>query len=142
MTLSTLNTPAVSKPANIGIWVAQVLGAAAFIMPGVMKLTTPIPELAAMMPWAGEYSATFVRLIGVIDLAGGLGLLLPSLTRIVPRLTVIAAACCVVLQIVAMIFHFSRGEFMALPVNVVYMALALIVLWGRGHKAPIAPRNA
>lgn len=137
----TANLPTVSKGANIGLWTAQVLGAAAFIMAGVMKTTTPIADLSAMMPWTGEYSATFVRVIGVIDLAGGLGLLLPSLTRIMPRLTVIAAACCVLLQIFAIVFHASRGEFAVLPTNAVYIALPLIVLWGRGRKAPIAPRG-
>ncbi len=44
-----------------------------------------------MMAWTGEYPEAFVRIIGLIDLAGGLGMLLPSLTRIMPRLTVIAA---------------------------------------------------
>lgn len=137
---STLKT-GTPNGVNIGIWVAQVLGAAAFIMAGVMKTTTPIPELSAMMPWTGEYSTTFVRTMGVIDLAGGLGLLLPSLTRIMPRLTVIAAAACVVLQICAILFHASRGEFAVLPTNAVYITLALIVLWGRGRKAPITPRH-
>ena len=141
MAYTSTNTVPVSKGTNIGIWVAQVLGAAAFIMAGVMKTMTPIPELSAMMPWTGEYLTAFVRLMGVIDLAGGLGLLLPSLTRIMPRLTVIAAAACVLLQILAIGFHASRGEFAVLPTNVVYIALALIVLWGRGHKAPIAPRS-
>jgi len=82
-----------------------------------------------------------VRFLGVVDLAGGVGLLLPSLTRILPRLTVIAAACCVVLQILAIAFHASRAEFAVLPMNVIYIGLALIVLWGRGRKAPIAPRG-
>ena len=141
MAYASTNVARVSKGANIGIWVAQVLGAGLFIMSGMMKTMTPIPELSAMMPWAGEYSATFVRFIGVIDIAGGLGLLLPSLTRILPRLTVIAAAACVPLQILAIGFHSMRGEFEVLPLNVVYIALALIVLWGRGRKAPIAPRN-
>lgn len=142
MTSSTLTNPGISKGANIGIWVAQLLGAALFVMAGVMKLATPIPDLSAMMPWTGEYSETFVRLIGAVDLAGGIGLLLPSLTRIMPRLTVVAAFGCVVLQIFAIIFHVSRGEFMVLPMNVVYIALALIVLWGRARKAPITPRKA
>jgi len=141
MTTIDINPPHTSKGWNIAIWVAQVLGAAAFIMSGVMKTMTPIPELSAMMPWAGEYSVAFVRFIGVVDLAGGLGLLLPSLTRIMPRLTVIAAAACVLLQVLAIGFHAMRGEFEILPVNAVYIALALIVLWGRGRKAPIAPRD-
>lgn len=140
MTQTALTFPNASPRANIAIWVAQVLGAAAFIMAGVMKLTTPIPELSAMMSWTGEYSTGFVRTMGLIDLAGGLGLLLPSLTRIMPRLTVIAAGCCVLLQILAILFHASRGEFAVLPTNAIYIALALIVLWGRGRKAPIAPR--
>lgn len=141
MTSTPLRTAPVSKGANIGIWAAQVIGAALFIMSGAMKLFTPIPELAAMMPWAGEYSEGFVRFIGVVDIAGGLGLLLPSLTRIMPRLTVIAAAACVLLQILAIGFHATRGEFEVLPLNLVYIACALIVLWGRGRKAPIAPRG-
>lgn len=141
MAYASTGAAPVSKGANIGIWVAQVLGAGLFIMSGVMKTLTPIPELSAMMPWAGEYSATFVRFIGVVDVAGGLGLLLPSLTRIMPRLTVIAAAACVLLQVLAIGFHAMRGEFEVLPLNVVYIALALTVLWGRGRKAPIAPRS-
>lgn len=141
MTTAKLTSVPVSKGANIGIWAAQVIGAALFIMSGAMKLFTPIPELSAMMPWAGEYSAGFVRFIGVVDIAGGLGLLLPSLTRILPRLTVIAAAACVLLQILAVAFHASRGEFEVLPLNIVYIGCALIVLWGRGRKSPIAPRG-
>jgi uncharacterized membrane protein YphA (DoxX/SURF4 family) len=141
MTSTINNKNSVSTGANIGIWVAQVLGAAVFIMSGVMKTTMPIADLSAMMPWTGELSVAFVRFIGCVDLAGGLGLLLPSLTRIFPRLTVIAAACCVLLQLLAIGFHASRGEFILLPVNAVYISLALIVLWGRGRKAPIAPRK-
>ena len=141
MAYTSTSVAPVGKGANIGIWVAQFLGAGLFIMSGVMKTMTPIPELSAMMPWAGEYSATFVRFIGVVDIAGGLGLLLPSLTRIMPSLTVIAAAACVLLQVLAIGFHAMRGEFEVLPLNAVYIALALIVLWGRGRKAPIAPRS-
>lgn len=135
------HTAPVSQGVNISIWIAQVLGAALFILPGLMKTTMPIPELAAIMPWAGEYSGAFVRFVGLVDIAGGLGLLLPSLTRIMPRLTVIAAAACVLLQVIAIGFHAMRGEFEALPVNLIYIALALFVLWGRSRKAPIAPRS-
>jgi len=134
------NSGTVSKPLKISLWVAQFLGAGLFIMSGFMKFFTPIPELAQMMPWAGEYSETFVRFIGIVDMVGGMGLLLPSLTRIMPRLTVIAAACCVLLQVLAIGFHSMRGEFEVLPLNVVYIGLAIFILWGRGRKAPILPR--
>ncbi|GAJ96529.1 DoxX family protein [Agrobacterium rhizogenes] len=136
-----LSQPTLSagKPLRIGIWLAQVVAAALFCMSGIMKLTTPIPELSAMMPWTGELSPTFVRLIGLIDLAGGLGLILPSLTCILPQLTVLAALCCVVLQALAAGFHSFRGEFEILPLNALLLGLAIFIFWGRSKKAPIAP---
>ena len=128
------------KPLRIGLWVAQVVVAIVFCMSGFMKLTTPIGELSAMMPWTGQVSAAFVRFIGLVDLAGGIGILLPALTRIQPRLTVLAALCCVVLQILAFAYHASRGETQVLPMNVLLLTLCAFVLWGRSKKAPIAPR--
>jgi uncharacterized membrane protein YphA (DoxX/SURF4 family) len=137
-----LSQPTISagKPLRIGIWLAQAVAAGLFCMSGIMKLTTPIPELSAMMPWAGELSPTFVRLIGLIDLAGGLGLILPSLTRILPHLTVVAALCCILLQILAVGFHSFRGEFAVLPLNAVLLGLTIFIFWGRFKKAPVTPR--
>ena len=132
--------PTSSKLLNIGLWTAQVLVAAAFCMIGFIKLTTPIADLSMMMAWAGEYPEAFVRTIGLIDLAGGLGLLLPSLTRIMPRLTVFAAMAATVLQILAIGFHVSRGEGALTPLNFVLLALIVFILWGRSKKAPIASR--
>lgn len=107
-----------------------------------MKLAMPIPQLAGMWPWAGELAPSLVRLLGVIDLLGGLGILLPSLTRIKPRLTVLAAAGCIALQLCAIIFHSSRAEFSVLPVNVVLVVGAMFILWGRWKKIPISSRAA
>ncbi|KAA2235894.1 DoxX family protein [Salinarimonas soli] len=137
-----ISAPPVStgKPLRIALWVAQGLVAAMFVMSGFMKLATPITELAAMMPWAGQVSPAFVRFIGVVDLAGGIGILLPALTRIQPRLTVLAALGCAVLQVLAFAFHAYRGEFEVLPVNVVLLALSAFVFWGRSQAAPILPR--
>ena len=141
MSTTALETPASGRALRIGLWVAQILLAFAFIGAGLVKLTTPIPQLAAMMPWAGQYSETFVRSIALVDLAGGIGILLPALTRILPRLTVLAALGCSVLQVFALVFHLSRGEAEVTPLNVVLLALSLFVLWGRNSKAPIAPRR-
>ena len=69
-----------------------------------------------------------------------IGLILPALTRILPRLTPLAALGVSIIQVLAMLFHVSRGEFMVLPLNVVLLALSLFVLWGRERKAPIGPR--
>ncbi len=138
--ISTLPAPT-GKPLRIALWVAQGLVAAMFVMSSVIKLATPITELAAMMPWAGQVSPAFVRFIGLVDLAGGVGILLPALTRIQPRLTVLAALGCVVLQVLAFGFHAFRGEFSVLPVNIVLLALSAFVLWGRSTKVQVAPRG-
>jgi hypothetical protein len=73
------------------------------------------------------------------DLAGGLGVLLPSLTRIKPGLTLLAALGLAALQASAIVFHVSRGEAAKTPFNVLLVALAAFVAWGR-RRAPIAPR--
>ncbi len=132
--------PSSSKLLNISLWIAQVLVAVAFCMIGFIKLSTPIADLSKMMAWTGEYPEAFVRTIGLIDLAGGLGMLLPSLTRIMPRLTVITAMAATALQILAIGFHVSRGEAAMTPLNFVLLALIVFILWGRSKKAPIVPR--
>lgn len=142
MTADSTTFPArpASPVLNIGLWIAQVLIFAAFVLFGAMKLFMPISELAAMWHWPGEVPAPFVRFMGIVDTAGGIGVLLPALTRIRPRLTVLAALGCSVVQILAIIFHVSRGEAMVTPFNAVLLALSAFILWGRAKKAPIMPR--
>jgi len=141
MSATAIQTSKPGKGIKAGLWVAQFLIAAVFLMAGFTKLTTPIPELAKMMPWAGEYPAWFVRGIALVDIAGGIGIVVPALTRILPGLTVQAAIGCTVLQVLAMCFHLSRGEAAVVPLNLALLSLSLLVLWGRSRKAPILPRN-
>lgn len=129
-----------SRALNIGLWVAQVLLAVAFGMAGTMKTTKPIAELVKAMPWVSDAPA-LIRFIGLAELAGSLGLLLPSLTRIKPRLTPLAALGLVVVMVLAALFHIARGEVAAVPVNLALGGLAAFVAWGRGRKAPIGPRS-
>ena len=75
------------------LWVVQILLALAFVMAGAMKLFTPIADLAAQMGWPDESSALLVRFIGLAEVCGALGLILPSALRIRPSLTPLAAAC-------------------------------------------------
>jgi hypothetical protein len=126
-------------PLRASLWVAQSLIFLAFGLGGLMKIFMPIPELASMWPWTGELPAPVVRILGVIDLAGGVGVLLPALMRIKPDLTVLAAMGCIALQICAMIFHISRGEIAATPVNLVLLTIVIFIFWGR-LRVPIAPR--
>jgi hypothetical protein len=132
--------PQSSSGINIGLWIVQGLLALTFAGTGVWKLATPIPDLAAKMPWMGQVSPTFLYATAVFDLLGGLGVLLPAVTRIKPGLTVPAALGCVALQASAVVFHFSRGEAAKTPFNLLLVALSLFVAWGRRSRAPIPPR--
>ena len=134
---------AVSRPSNrlnVALWTSQAVLAAFYAAVGIAKLTQPIPDLAAMMVWPGAAPEWFVRVIGAAELAGALGLLVPSLSRILPVLTMVAAAALVLLQVCAIAFHLSRGEFPMLPFNIVLLAAAAFIAWGRSGPAPISAR--
>ena len=123
-----------------GLWVAQGLLAAAFGLAGVSHATRPIAEMAKMAPWTGALPEGLVRFIGVAELAGALGLLLPALTRRKPVLTAWAAAGLVVVMALAVVVHIARGEPQVLPVNFVLGGVAAFIAWGRFRGARIAPR--
>lgn len=137
--VSTAATP--GKGWTIGFWVVQVLLAAMFGMAGVMKSTAPIEQLATSLPWVAQVSPLLVRFIGVSELAGALGLILPAATRILPFLTPLAGAGLALIMVLAAGFHAMQGEYGAIGFNVILGALALLVAWGRLAKAPVSPRN-
>jgi putative oxidoreductase len=125
---------------NVMLWIVQVLLAAAFGMAGVMKSMMPIDTLVLQVPWADDVPLAMVRFIGISELAGAIGLILPALTRIRQGLTPLAALGLATVMLLASLFHISRGEFGALPITVVLGVMAAFVAWGRRTKAPIAPR--
>ena len=123
---------------HILLWIVQVLLACAFAMAGIMKSTQPIDSLVQSgMVWAGQVPVALVRFIGVSELLGAIGLILPAATKIKPSLTPLAALGLLTIMILAMAFHLSRGEAQALPINMVLGGLAAFVAWGRTTKAPI-----
>jgi uncharacterized membrane protein YphA (DoxX/SURF4 family) len=138
--MSATKTP--SKGLNISLWVVQVLLAFAFGMAGFMKSTQPFEALNKAMPWTLSVGETTTRFIGLSELLGAVGLLLPAITRILPFLTSLAGLGLVTVMVLASGFHVTRGEYGMLPVNAVLASLALFVAWGRYRAAPIAPRNA
>ena len=138
--MSNARAESAGSPVGIALWIVQGLLALTFVGAGIWKMATPIPRLAAMIPWAGQVSPGLLYTTAVFGILGGLGVLLPSATGIKPRLTVVAALGCVALQAAAIVFHFSRGEAANTPFNFLLVALSLFVAWGRRSRAPIAPR--
>jgi len=115
---------------NIFSWIAQVLLAATFIWSSATKLLSSPATLAAMWPWTGTH-LTLVKFTAIVDLLAGIGLILPTLLRIRPILTVYAAIGTIVLMIVAGIFHIMRGEGNAIGVNIFFAIVAGFVVWAR-----------
>lgn len=124
---------------NLVLWLAQIALSGPFIFGGVVKLTTPIAELAKVMVWTAEYPM-LARFTALVDILGGLGVLLPALTRVRPQVTIQAAWGCAALQLCAMAFHLSRSEAAMVPMNIAFLALAIFIAWGRTKWLPITPR--
>lgn len=131
MTTAHSQPESLSKPLNIGLWVVQALLALTFAGTGVWKLVTPISQLAAMIPWAGQVSPALLYATAAFDLLGGVGVIVPTLTRIKPGLAVLAALGCAALQASALVFHLTRGEAASTPFNALLIGLSLFVAWGR-----------
>jgi putative oxidoreductase len=128
------------KTLNIAFWVAQALLASMFLMTGIMKSTQPIEELGKSMPWVNDFSVAMVRFIGVSELLGSIGLLLPALLRIKPILTPLAALGLFTIMVFAFIYHITKGEYQVLGFNLILGAIALFIAWGRYKKVPIQPK--
>jgi len=117
----------ISKTMNILLWVAQGLLAIVLLWVGSMKLFKPE---SLPFPWVKEHP-DLVFITGIVDLLGGVGILLPVALRIGPGLTIFAAYGIVALMIVAMIFHISRDEAQNIGINIFFLLLAVFVAWGR-----------
>lgn len=126
-----------SKRLHITLWTVQILLALVFAVTGLMKVTQPIGALPASL--AGV-PLPLVRLIGVAELFGAAGLILPAATRIAPVLTPLAGLGLTLVMLPASLLHVSRGEFTMALAPVVLGALSALVAWGRWRKAPIPAR--
>jgi uncharacterized membrane protein YphA (DoxX/SURF4 family) len=124
------NTPQ-RKALHIALLVVQVVICGLFLTAGIMKLTMPVSEISRIFPWTGQVSEVFLRFIALIDIAGGVGILLPTLIRIYPKLTVMTAFGCVLLQVAAICFHTMRNELSSTPFNFVLLGLCVFVIRGR-----------
>ena len=116
---------------NVLLWVVQGLLAAAFLMAGVLKTTTPKAKLAEKMPWVEDFSPGTVKFIGAVEGLAAIGLVLPALTGIAPILTPLAAAGLAITMVLAAVVHLRRGEHQGIVVNAVLFALTAFVAWGR-----------
>jgi len=114
---------------NITLWVIQGLLAALFLFAGSMKLVLPIEAMAGPVSLPGW----FLRFIGVAEVAGAIGLILPWLTRIRPRLTPVAASGLVIIMSGATVVTVMGGPAATAVVPFVVGLLAATVAYARWH---------
>jgi len=130
---------AAAAPAALGtsLWIAQGILFLVFTTTGFLKVSRPIPALVPMMSWVAETPTGLVRLIGVSELAGAAGVLLPSLTRIAPWLTPVAAVGLAIVMLLAIPVHVKHHEVSRLGVPILIGLLAAFVAWGRFYAVPL-----
>jgi hypothetical protein len=119
---------------NRALWLVQGVLALLFLFAGGMKLVLPIEEMTKQMPV--PLPGAFLRFIGVAEVAGALGLVLPGLLRIRPGLTPLAAAGLTLVMAGAAVFGLVIGDVMATLIPLAVGLLAAFVAWGRWRRAP------
>ena len=124
---------------NLTLWIAAGLLAAVAMAGGISKTFVPKANLAAAHggEWTAGASVGFVKTLGVLELLAAVGLILPAIVDIAPVLVPVTAVCWVVLMIGAMITHGRLGQAELVMLNMVYLALAAFIAWGRFGPEPV-----
>jgi hypothetical protein len=117
---------------DIALWILQALLALAFVFLGHSHAFRY--EFLASRPmshWVTAVGPRNLRIIGILEILAGIGLILPPLTGILPWLAPLAAAMLVLLMIFAMVFHARRGEMPNIAFCAILGLMALAVAYGR-----------
>jgi len=114
------------------LWIVQGLLAMMFLMVGMMKIMQPKEKMAEKMPWVEDFSQSQIRNIGIVEVMGALGLILPMVTGILPILTPLAAAGLALTMLGAFKTHLRRKDIMPMGVmNVMLFMMSAFVAYGR-----------
>ena len=119
---------------GLAVWIVSGLLAFAMFGAGMMKITTPRTKLMEKMKWAATWTDTNVKLLGLAEVLGAVGLIVPVATGIVPVLTPVAALCLAVLMAGGVKTHLDLKESPAPPA--VLLVLCLFVAAARFGLVP------
>jgi uncharacterized membrane protein YphA (DoxX/SURF4 family) len=111
---------------NTALWIAQGLLAAAFATSGAMKLARSREQLLGRSPWMEDFSDSTLKFIGVCEVLGAIGLVLPPLLDIAPWLAPIAATGLTTMMALAALMHVRRNEPAGIVVTLVLGAIAVL----------------
>lgn len=117
---------------NVALWVAQVLLAVVFAGAGGAKLALSPAKLSSSLgDWIDGIPGPAVKLLGAVEVAAALGLVVPPLVNVAPALTPLAAVGAALVMFGAIVVHARRREFPNVAVNAVLLVAAVVVAWGR-----------
>ena len=119
---------------NLTLWIIAGLLAVAYLVGGGGKLIMPKEKIAAMTSsarWVDDFSAGAVKAIGALEVLAAVGLILPAALDVAPVLTPLAALGLVAIMAGAVITRIRRREAKLMAADLVYLALAGFVAWGR-----------
>jgi uncharacterized membrane protein len=119
---------------NLILWIVAGLLAVAYLAGGVGKVVIPKAKLAAATSsarWVDDFSAGGVKAIGALEVLGALGLILPAALDIAPGLVPLAALGLAAIMVGAVTVRVRRHEYKLMVADLVYLALACFVAWGR-----------
>lgn len=125
---------------NKGLWAAQILMGIFFIYVGVLHFIVP-EGLPDAFSWMYDLSDTLHWISGTAEILGGLGLILPAVTGIMPQLVPLAAEGLIVVMVGAVIYHLARGEFQNVVSNLLWIAVGAFIAWGRTKRHPLPART-
>jgi uncharacterized membrane protein YphA (DoxX/SURF4 family) len=123
---------------NILLWIVQILLALLFLFAGSTKFVMSVAEMNRQAPVA--LPGLLIHFIGMCEVLGGLGLILPSLLRMKPGLTPLAACGLAVITIGATVITLMGGTVSPAAFPFVTALLCIFVAYGRWRAAPIAPK--
>ncbi|KFF12911.1 hypothetical protein IW15_09000 [Chryseobacterium soli] len=116
---------------NIILWIIQGLLSAFFIMPGYGKITGSKEKHIADGHLKTNSSIIPIRILGVLELLGCVGIIVPWLTGIAPILTPITAVCFCIIMVAGMLVHTSKQEYKMLPMLIIVFILSAVVAYHR-----------
>src|SRR5213594_1059728 len=120
---------------NIALWIIQVLLSLLFLFAGTTKFVMPVEEMNRQAPVV--LPGLFLHFIGVCEVLGGLGLILPGLLRIRPGLTPLAAVGLMIIMVGAIVITLQGGLLAAALISLLVGLLAAFVAYGRWRLAPL-----
>lgn len=117
---------------NVLLWICQIFLAVVFVYSGAMKSTQSEEKLVAMGQTGVEnLPKALIRFIGITEILGVVGIILPWLTGIMPVLTPITAICFGIIMILAAVVHFRRNEKTTVLLNLLILLVCACVAYGR-----------